>query len=192
MALNTTQKPIECHRVSGGGSAGAPLAPRIDQTLTRDATGTLAMLSLDRVKTAVSVQYVDHNLLQIDNLNAEDHLFLESAYRRWAYGIRDPATGSAISFIWSVSGVPVYRCQAPTVIRRRRACSARWRSAAGGLDVALAVAGEPYSTTMPAIFGVELTGALPAWVSAKDGIVTLAEYSRFRRHFGSVGLGATG
>ncbi len=62
---------------------------------------------------------------------------------------------------------------------------------AGGLDVALAVAGEPYSTTMPAIFGVELTGALPAWVSAKDGIVTLAEYSRFRGHFGSVGLGAT-
>ncbi len=70
MTLNTTQKPIECHRVKGGGSAG--VAPRIDQTLTQDATGTLAMLSLDRAKTAVSVQYVDHNLLQIDNLNAED------------------------------------------------------------------------------------------------------------------------
>jgi aconitate hydratase len=81
------QKLIDSHLVEGGMNPGAPIALRIDQTLLQDATGTLAMLSLeamalDRVKTEVSVQYVDHNLLQIDNLNADDHLFLESACRR--------------------------------------------------------------------------------------------------------------
>ena len=99
MALNIAQKLIERHRVSGGGPVGAPLSLRIDQTLTQDATGTLAMLSLeamelDRVKTEVSVQYVDHNLLQIDNLNAEDHLFLESACRRYGIWYSRPGNGT--------------------------------------------------------------------------------------------------
>jgi len=102
MALNVAQKLIEAHRVSGGGMVGAPIALRIDQTLTQDATGTLAMLSLeamklDRVKTEASVQYVDHNLLQIDNLNAEDHLFLESACRR--YGVWYSRPGNGISHV---------------------------------------------------------------------------------------------
>ena len=102
MASNIAQKLIECHCVSGGGAAGASLTLRIDQTLTQDATGTLAMLSLeamklDRVKTEVSVQYIDHNLLQIDNLNAEDHLFLESACQR--YGVWYSRPGNGISHV---------------------------------------------------------------------------------------------
>ncbi len=178
MALNLAQKLIESHRVSGGGEVGAPLELRIDQTLTQDATGTLAMLSLeamklDRVKTEVSVQYVDHNLLQIDNLNAEDHLFLESACRR--YGIWYSRPGNGISHVVHMErfGRPGKSLLGSDSHTPAAGSLGMLAIGAGGLDVALAMAGDPYSTTMPAIFGVELTGAPPDWVSAKDVILEM-------------------
>ena len=189
MALNVAQKLIEPHRVNGGGSAGAPLALRIDQTLTQDATGTLAMLSLeamklDRVKTEVSVQYVDHNLLQIDNLNAEDHLFLESACRK--YGIWYSRPGNGISHVVHMErfGRPGKSLLGSDSHTPAAGSLCMLAIGAGGLDVALAMAGEPYSTTMPAIFGVELTGSLPDWVSAKDVILEM-----LRRHGVAGGVG---
>ena len=189
MALNIAQKLIERHRVSGGGPVGAPLSLRIDQTLTQDATGTLAMLSLeamelDRVKTEVSVQYVDHNLLQIDNLNAEDHLFLESACRR--YGIWYSRPGNGISHVVHMErfGRPGKSLLGSDSHTPAAGSLCMLAIGAGGLDVALAMAGEPYSTTMPAIFGVELLGALPEWVSAKDVILEM-----LRRHGVAGGVG---
>ncbi len=189
MALNLTQKLIESHRVSGGGEVGAPLALRIDQTLTQDATGTLAMLSLeamklDRVKTEVSVQYVDHNLLQIDNLNAEDHLFLESACRR--YGIWYSRPGNGISHVVHMErfGRPGKSLLGSDSHTPAAGSLGMLAIGAGGLDVALAMAGDPYSTTMPAVFGVELTGAPPDWVSAKDVILEM-----LRRYGVSGGVG---
>ena len=189
MALNIAQKLIEHHRVSGGGRVGAPISLRIDQTLTQDATGTLAMLSLeamelDRVKTEVSVQYVDHNLLQIDNLNAEDHLFLESACRR--YGIWYSRPGNGISHVVHMErfGRPGKSLLGSDSHTPAAGSLCMLAIGAGGLDVALAMAGEPYSTTMPAIFGVELTGALPDWVSAKDVILEM-----LRRHGVAGGVG---
>ncbi len=100
MGFNTAQKLIQLHLVAGEMKTGAPIEIRIDQTLTQDATGTLAMLSLEaigleRVKTDVSVQYVDHNLLQIDNLNPDDHLFLESACRRSGVWYSRPGNGTS-------------------------------------------------------------------------------------------------
>jgi aconitate hydratase len=182
MAANIAQKLIECHRVSGGGSPGAPLSLRIDQTLTQDATGTLAMLSLeamelDRVKTEVSVQYVDHNLLQTDNLNAEDHLFLESACRR--FGVWYSRPGNGISHVVHMErfGKPGKSLLGSDSHTPAAGSLGMLAIGAGGLDVALAMAGEPYATTMPAIFGVELTGALPDWVSAKDVVLEM-----LRRH----------
>ena len=189
MALNLTQKLIESHRVRGGGEVGAPLALRIDQTLTQDATGTLAMLSLeamklDRVKTEVSVQYVDHNLLQIDNLNAEDHLFLESACRR--YGIWYSRPGNGISHVvhMELFGRPGKSLLGSDSHTPAAGSLGMLAIGAGGLDVALAMAGDPYSTTMPAVFGVELTGAPPDWVSAKDVILEM-----LRRYGVSGGVG---
>jgi len=189
MALNIAQKLIERHRVSGGGPVGASLSLRIDQTLAQDATGTLAMLSLeamelDRVKTEVSVQYVDHNLLQIDNLNAEDHLFLESACRR--YGIWYSRPGNGISHVVHTErfGRPGKSLLGSDSHTPAAGSLCMLAIGAGGLDVALAMAGEPYSTTMPAIFGVELTGALPDWVSAKDVILEM-----LRRHGVAGGVG---
>ena len=189
MASNLTRKLIESHRVSGGGEVGAPLALRIDQTLTQDATGTLAMLSLeamklDRVKTEVSVQYVDHNLLQIDNLNAEDHLFLESACRR--YGIWYSRPGNGISHVVHMErfGRPGKSLLGSDSHTPAAGSLGMLAIGAGGLDVALAMAGDPYSTTMPAVFGVELTGAPPDWVSAKDVILEM-----LRRYGVSGGVG---
>ena len=189
MASNLTQKLIESHRVSGGGEVGAPLALRIDQTLTQDATGTLAMLSLeamklDRVKTEVSVQYVDHNLLQIDNLNAEDHLFLESACRR--YGIWYSRPGNGISHVVHMErfGRPGKSLLGSDSHTPAAGSLGMLAIGAGGLDVALAMAGDPYSTTTPAVFGVELTGAPPDWVSAKDVILEM-----LRRYGVSGGVG---
>ena len=98
MPLNVAQKLIQSHLVEGDFQPGEEIALRIDQTLTQDATGTLVMLALegmhlDRVLTELSVQYVDHNLLQEDFRNADDHLFLESACRRFGVWYSRPGNG---------------------------------------------------------------------------------------------------
>ena len=98
MNRNLAQKLISEHLVDGTMEVGTPIALKIDQTLAQDATGTLVMLmleaiGLDRIMSELSAQYVDHNLLQIDNLNADDHLFLESACRRFGVWYSRPGNG---------------------------------------------------------------------------------------------------
>src|SRR4051794_3849736 len=98
MGRNVAQKLIEAHLVSGDMVPGSEIGLRVDQTLTQDATGTMVMLELeamglDRARTEVSVQYVDHNLLQADERNAEDHLFLRSAARRFGLWYSKPGNG---------------------------------------------------------------------------------------------------
>ena len=183
------KKLIDLHRIDGGEEIGAPLALHIDQTLTQDATGTLAMLSLeamrlDRVKTEVSVQYVDHNLLQVDNLNAEDHLFLESACRRFGLWYSRPGNGISHVVHMERFGQPGKSLLGSDSHTPAAGSLGMLAIGAGGLDVALAMAGEPYVTETPAIFGVELNGALPAWVSAKDVILEM-----LRRHGVAGGVG---
>lgn len=98
MGLNVSKKLIQSHLVEGEMIAGEEIGIRIDQTLTQDATGTLVMLELDsmgldRVKTDVSVQYVDHNLIQADFKNPDDHIFLQSACRRFGLWFSRPGNG---------------------------------------------------------------------------------------------------
>jgi len=98
MQLNVTQKLIQSHLVAGEMVPGTEIALGIDQTLTQDATGTMVMLELeaigiDRVKTELSAQYVDHNLLQTDYKNADDHLFLRSACQRFGVWYSRPGNG---------------------------------------------------------------------------------------------------
>lgn len=154
MALDVAQKLNQSHRVNGGGDVGAPLMLGIDQTLTQDATGTLATLTLealqlDRARTEVSVQYVDHNLLQIDNLNAEDHFFLESACRR--FGIWFSRPGNGISHVVHMErfGRPGASLLGSDSHTPAAGALGMLAIGAGGLDVALAIAGESYSTTTP-------------------------------------------
>lgn len=189
MALSVAQKLIQSHLVAGEMTPGAPIELRIDQTLTQDATGTLAMLSLealglDRVKTDVSVQYVDHNLLQIDNLNPDDHLFLESACRRFGVWYSRPGNGISHAVHMQRFGIPGASLLGSDSHTPAAGALGMLAIGAGGLDVALAMSGEPFSTTMPKVFGVHVVGELPDWVSAKDVILEM-----LRRHGVSGGVG---
>ncbi len=189
MRSNIARKLIGAHLASGSFVVGAPIALRIDQTLTQDATGTLAMLSLEamgleRVKTEVSVQYVDHNLLQVDNLNAEDHLFLESACRKFGLWYSPPGNGISHVVHMERFGRPGKTLLGSDSHTPAAGALCMLAIGAGGLDVALAMSGAPYATAMPAIFGVELVGELPPWVSAKDVILEM-----LRRHGVAGGVG---
>jgi predicted aconitate hydratase len=125
------------------------------------------------VKTEVSVQYVDHNLLQVDNLNAEDHLFLESACRRFGLWYSPPGNGISHVVHMERFGRPGKTLLGSDSHTPAAGALCMLAIGAGGLDVALAMAGEPYAIAMPRILGVELSGELPQWVSAKDVILEL-------------------
>ena len=189
MSENVSQKLIGAHLVDGVMRKGGPITLKIDQTLTQDATGTLAMLALeaigiDRVSTEISAQYIDHNLLQVDNLNADDHIFLESACRR--FGLWYSRPGNEISHVVHMQhfGIPGKSLLGSDSHTPAAGALGMLAIGAGGLDVALAMCGEPFPTTMPAILGVKLVGKLSDWVSAKDVVLEM-----LRRHGVSGGVG---
>ncbi|MGH7825603.1 MAG: aconitate hydratase [Candidatus Binatia bacterium] len=178
MSKNVTQKLIESHLVEGRMQPGEEVGLKIDQTLTQDATGTMVMLELEamglrRVKTELSAQYVDHNLLQTDFKNADDHLFLRSACKKFGIWYSRPGNGVSHPVHMERFGIP-----AKTLLGSdSHTCAAgslgMLAIGAGGLEVALAMAGEPFYVKMPKILGVKLTGELPDWVSAKDVILEM-------------------
>jgi aconitate hydratase len=175
-------KLIASHLVDGDMTPGEEVSIRIDQTLTQDATGTLVMqeleaFGLERAQTEVSVQYVDHNLLQTDEKNAEDHAYLHSACRRFGLWYSKPGNGVSHPTHMQRFGKP-----GKTMIgsdSHTPACGALGMLAigVGGLEVALAITGRPLSIRMPEIWGIELVGELPPWCSAKDVILEM-----LRRH----------
>jgi len=182
MPHNVAQKLIETHLVDGEMVPGTPIALRIDQTLTQDATGTMVMLELeslglDRARTQVSVQYVDHNLLQSDNKNADDHDFLRSACRR--FGIWYSNAGNGVSHPTHMQrfGIPGRTMVGSDSHTPAAGSLGMLAIGLGGIEVAQAIAGEPIHLQMPEIWGVRLTGALPPWTSAKDVILEM-----LRRH----------
>jgi len=173
-----TQQLIESHLVSGEMRPGGEIALSVDQTLTQDATGTLVMLELealglDRVRTEVSVQYVDHNLLQADSKNPDDHLFLRSACRRFGLWFSKPGNGVSHPVHMQRFGAP----GKSMIGSDSHTCAAgslgMLAIGVGGLDVAMTMAGEPLYLRMPEIWGVELTGELPPWVSAKNVVLEM-------------------
>jgi aconitate hydratase len=182
MARSVSQQLIATHLVSGEMTPGTEIGLSVDQTLTQDATGTTVMLELealglDRVQTELSVQYVDHNLLQADSRNHDDHLFLRSACRRYGVWFSKPGNGVSHPVHMQRFGVP-----GKTLIGSdSHTCAAgslgMLAIGVGGLEVAMAMAGEPLYLQMPEIWGVELRGELPPWVSAKDVILEM-----LRRH----------
>jgi aconitate hydratase len=182
MAMNLTQKIIKAHLLEGEMVPGNEVALRIDQTLCQDATGTLVMLELeamniDRVKTEVSAQYVDHNLIQEDYKNADDHLFLQSAAQRFGVWFSRPGNGVSHPVHMENFGKPGKTMLGSDSHTCAAGCLGMLAIGAGGLEVAMAMAGHPLHVTMPKVFGVKLTGRLPDWVSAKDVILEM-----LRRH----------
>ncbi len=189
MADNLARKLIRDHLAEGEMTPGERIALKVDQTLTQDATGTLVMLALetmalDRVKTEVSVQYVDHNLIQSDHKNPDDHLFLESACRR--FGIWYSRAGNGVSHPLHMQyfGRPGKLLLGSDSHTPAAGGLGMLAIGAGGLDVAMAMAGEPFSVRMPEIWGVGLVGELPDWVSAKDVVLEM-----LRRHGVRGGVG---
>jgi aconitate hydratase len=182
MGKGVAQQLIESHLVAGKPEPGAEIGLSVDQTLTQDATGTTVMLELeamglDRVKTEVSVQYVDHNLLQTDAKNSDDHLFLRSACRRFGLWYSKPGNGVSHPVHMERFGVPGKSMAGSDSHTCAAGALGMLAVGVGGLEVAMAMAGEPLSIVMPEIWGIELTGELPPWVSAKDVILEM-----LRRH----------
>ena len=182
MGHNVTQKLIAGHLISGEMTVGDEIALRIDQTLTQDATGTMVMLELealglDRARTEVSVQYVDHNLLQTDSKNAEDHDFLRSGSQR--FGLWYSKAGNGVSHPTHMQrfGIPGKTMVGSDSHTPAAGSLGMLAIGLGGLEVAMAIAGEPIYLRMPEIWGVRVTGELPPWVSAKDVILEM-----LRRH----------
>jgi aconitate hydratase len=179
---NVAQKLIESHLVAGKMKPGEEIGLKVDQTLTQDATGTLVMLELeaiglDRAKTELSAQYVDHNLLQVDNRNPDDHLFLKSACEKFGIWFSPPGSGVSHPVHMERFGKPGKTLLGSDSHTCAAGSLGMLAMGAGGLAVAMAICGEPFYLNMPKVMGVKLTGRLPDWVSAKDVILEM-----LRRH----------
>ncbi|ORA16159.1 aconitate hydratase [Mycobacterium asiaticum] len=182
MSMNLTYKLIDSHLESGEMKPGEEIAIHIDQTLTQDATGTLVMqeleaLGLDQAKTDVSVQYVDHNLLQGDEKNAEDHEYLRTAAQRFGLWFSKPGNGVSHPTHMQRFGVPGKTMVGSDSHTPAAGSLGMLAIGVGGLEVALAITGRPLHIRMPEVWGVRLEGELPEWCSAKDVILEM-----LRRH----------
>ncbi|WP_031548070.1 aconitate hydratase [Salinicoccus luteus] len=189
MPLNVAQKLIQDHLVSGEMIPGEEIGLKIDQTLTQDATGTMVMLELeamgiDKVKTEVSAQYVDHNLIQDDHRNPDDHLFLRSAAQKFGVHYSMPGNGVSHPVHMQELSIPGKTLLGSDSHTCANGCMGMLAMGAGGIDVTMAMAGEPYYIHMPRVMGVKLTGKMPDWVSAKDVILEM-----LRRHTVKGGVG---
>jgi len=178
MGRNIFQKIVESHRVSGNPTPGSEVGIRIDQTLIQDATGTMALLQFEalgmkRVKTGKAVAYVDHNTLQGGFESMDDHLFVESACRK--FGLYFSRAGNGICHQvhlenFSAPGGALLGADSHTTTSGGVGMLA---IGAGGLDVAVAMAGEPFYFTMPRVLNIKLEGRLPAWSTAKDVVLEI-------------------
>ena len=178
MKKNLTHKILASHLVEGELVPGTEIGIRIDHTLLQDATGTLAMLEfealgLDRVKVELAAQYVDHNLLQTDSKNADDHRFLQTAAARFGVHFSKPGNGVSHQVHMERFGAPGRTLLGSDSHTPGAAGVSMLGIGAGGLDVALAMAGYPYHLLCPRVLGVKLINRLPDWVSAKDVILEM-------------------
>ena len=192
MARGTVvQKIIDAHFVEGSRETGKPVAIRIDQTLTQDATGTMAYLELEAmkvpaVKTELSVSYVDHNMMQNGPENRNDHMYLQSVAA--AKGVRFSAPGNGICHQVHLErfGIPGKTLIGSDSHTPTGGGIGMMAIGAGGLDVALAMAGKPFRIPYPKVIGVKLAGKLRPWCAAKDVILKLLSILTTRGNVGSI------
>ena len=184
--MNVTEKILHAHLVSGTPVAGQEVAIRIDQTLTQDATGTMAYLQfesmgIDRVKTELSVSYVDHNTVQIGFENADDHDYLQSVAKKYGVVYSKPGNGICHQLHLERFGKPGKTLIGSDSHTPTGGGLGMVAIGAGGIDVAVAMGGGPYYIAWPKVVGIRLTGRLTPGVSAKDVILAVL------RRFGSKG-----
>ena len=191
MAKNLVTRIVEDHMVEGSLEPGEEVGLKIDQALLQDATGTMACLQfermgLDRAQVDLAVQYVDHNVIQLDFKNPDDHRFLQAFAAR--YGIHFSRPGNGICHYLHVErfarpGATLVGADSHTTSSGALGSVA---IGAGGLDVALVMAGQPFQTPAPKVVGVELTGALSDWVTPKDVILELLRRRGVRGGLGRI------
>lgn len=184
--MNVTEKILRAHLVSGNPVPGEEVAIRIDQTLTQDATGTMAYLQfesmgIDRVKTELSVSYVDHNTVQIGFENADDHDYLQSVAKKIGVVYSKPGNGICHQLHLERFGKPGKTLIGSDSHTPTGGGIGMVAIGAGGIDVAVAMGGGAYHIAWPKVVGIRLTGALTPGVSAKDVILAVL------RRFGSKG-----
>ena len=178
MGENLTRKIIRAHLVNGEMCIGSEIGIHIDQTLTQDATGTMAYqqfetLGLARVATEISVSYVDHNMLQADFRNADDHRYLQSIAAKYGIHYSRPGNGICHQVHLERFGAPGKTLLGSDSHTPTAGGLGMLAIGAGGLDVAVAMAGSPFYLNMPRVVRIWLTGELADWVSAKDVILEL-------------------
>jgi aconitate hydratase len=178
MSQNVTRKILQAHLAAGELEPGREIGIRVDHVLLQDATGTMAMLEfealgLERVRAERCVQYVDHNLLQTDHKNADDHRFLQTASARFGISFSRPGNGVSHQVHMERFGEPGKVMVGADSHTPGAAGVSMLAIGTGGLDAALAMGGYPYHLPCPRVLGVRLLGALPDWVSAKDVILEL-------------------
>jgi aconitate hydratase len=176
--LNLVQKIIQAHLVSGKPEAGQEIGIKIDQTLTQDATGTMAYLQFEamdipKVQTSLSVSYVDHNMLQTGFENADDHRYLQTVAAKYGIYFSRPGNGICHQVHLERFGVPGTTLLGSDSHTPTGGGLGQLAFGAGGLDVAVAMGGGPFFLTMPKVLKVELIGKLRPWVSAKDIILEI-------------------
>ena len=192
MARGTlTQKIIDAHFVSGSRSPGEPAAIRIDQTLTQDATGTMAYLELEamkipRVRTELSVSYVDHNMMQNGPENRNDHLYLQSVGADKGVIFSPPGNGICHQLHLERFGVPGKTLIGSDSHTPTGGGIGMLAIGAGGLDVALAMAGKAFRIPYPKVTGVKLTGKLRPFCAAKDVILKLLSIMTTKGNVGTI------
>jgi aconitate hydratase len=191
MGKNIVEKILAGHLVSGKLEPGKEIGIRIDQTLTQDATGTMAYLQFEamnvaKVKTELSVSYIDHNTIQIGFENADDHCYLQSVAQKFGVVLSRAGNGICHQVHLERFGKP-----GKTLIgsdSHTPTCGAMGMVAigAGGLDVAQAMAGEPFYLACPSVVKINLKGKLNAWVSAKDVILKVLDIFTTKGNVGTI------
>ena len=181
-AVNLTRKIIAAHVGCPAPAVGEEIELRIDQMLTHDVQGQVVMMQLlamglDRVATDCSVVYIDHQLLQTDHRNPDDHRFLRTAAQRLGFWFSPPGNGISHPVHQERFGIPGATLLGSDSHTPAAGGIGMLAIGAGATDVTLATAGQPFRLPMPEIWGVRLTGRLPDWVSAKDVVLEL-----LRRH----------
>ena len=186
-----TEKIIKAHLQEGTMDRGCPIAIKIDQTLTQDATGTMAYLQLeamgvDQVKTELSVSYVDHNTLQSGFENADDHKYLQTVANKHGIYFSRPGNGICHQVHLERFAAPGKTLLGSDSHTPTAGGIGALAIGAGGLDVACAMAGRPFNLKMPKVVNVKLTGALHKGVSSKDIILKVLQLMTVKGGVGKV------
>ena len=191
MGKTITQKLIENHLLTGDFIPGTEIGIRIEQTLAHDISGTMAFLQfesmrLPRVQNQLAVCYVDHNTLQMGFENADDHTYMETISRRFGLYMSRPGNGICHQVHLERFGKPGVTLLGADSHTSTAGGIGMLAIGAGGLDIALAMAGKPFYLTCPKVIRINLTGALSPWVSAKDVILKILQTFGSRGNVGNV------